>query len=242
MFGKARRLRSEFEREALPHLDALFGTAMRLTRNPRDAEDLVQDALLRAYRFWGHFEAGTNCKAWLLKILTNTFINRYHKARRDRELAQEVRHIGDDEVAETIVSAEAQAASRDPEGALVSRMLSDEVLRALDTLPTDFRLAVVLCDLEELSYKEIADVMECPVGTVMSRLFRGRRLLQKALHDYAVEQGIVKPVAAPQAAAAKPERAEADAFAGTADVVSLADYRTAAKAGGPGPGPGRGRP
>jgi RNA polymerase sigma-70 factor (ECF subfamily) len=205
MFGKARKLRSEFEREALPHLDALFGTAMRLTRNPRDAEDLVQDALLRAYRFWGQFEPGTNCKAWLLKILTNTFINRYHKVRRDQELAREV--AADDDVAESIVSHEAQAASRDPEGALASRVLSDDVIRALESLPTDFRLAVILCDLEELSYKEIADVMDCPVGTVMSRLFRGRRLLQKALHEYAVEQGIIKPAPA------------------AADVVSLADFK-----------------
>jgi RNA polymerase sigma-70 factor (ECF subfamily) len=209
MFGKAAKHRSEFEREALVHLDALYGTAMRLTRNPRDAEDLVQDALLRAYRFWGRFEPGTNCKAWLLKILTNTFINRYHKARRDQELAREVAE--DDDVAESIVSQEAQTRSRDPEGALAARMLSDDVIRALESLPAEFRIAVILCDLEELSYKEIAEAMECPVGTVMSRLFRGRRLLQKTLHDYAVEQGIVK--------AAPAEAAE------SADVVSLDAFR-----------------
>jgi RNA polymerase sigma-70 factor (ECF subfamily) len=208
MLGKARQLRNEFEREALPHLDALFGTAMRLTRNPRDAEDLVQDALLRAYRFWGQFEKGTNCKAWLMKILTNTFINRYHKARREHELALKV--AAEDDATESVLSHEAHAANRDPEGALASRMLSDDVLRALDQLPTDFRLAVVLCDLEELSYKEIADVMDCPVGTVMSRLFRGRRLLQKALHDYAVEQGIIKSV--PAAAVATAEVVDLEAF------------------------------
>src|SRR5687768_10633966 len=115
MFGKARKLRQEFEREALPHMDALFGTAMRLTRNPRDAEDLVQDAMLRAYRFWGQFEPGTNCKAWLFRILTNTFINRYHKNRRDQDLAKQVH--ADEDVAETVVSASAQERSRDPEGA-----------------------------------------------------------------------------------------------------------------------------
>ena len=190
MFGKAGKLRTEFEREALPHLDALYGTAMRLTRNPRDAEDLVQDALLRAYRFWGQFEQGTNCKAWLFKILTNTFINRYHKNRRDLEMAQQV--AAEEDVNESVVSQDAAERSRDPEGAMVRGMLSDDVLRALDGLPHDFRLAVVLCDLQELSYKEIAEIMECPVGTVMSRLFRGRRLLQKQLRDYAVAEGVIK--------------------------------------------------
>jgi RNA polymerase sigma-70 factor (ECF subfamily) len=190
MFGKAGKLRTEFEREALPHLDALYGTAMRLTRNPRDAEDLVQDALLRAYRFWGQFEPGTNCKAWLFKILTNTFINRYHKTRRDQELALQV--AAEDDVNESVVSQEAHERSRDPEGAIVRGMLSDDVLKALDSLPTDFRLAVVLCDLQELSYKEIAEVMDCPVGTVMSRLFRGRRLLQKQLRGYAISEGVLK--------------------------------------------------
>lgn len=193
MFGKARKLRAEFEREALPHADALYGTALRLTRNERDAEDLLQETLLRAYRFWNRFEQGTNCKAWLFKILTNTFINRYHKERREQELALAV--AIEEQTTHEILAHEASHASRDPEGALVSRMLSDDVQRALESLPTEFRLAVLLCDLEELSYKEIADVMGCPVGTVMSRLYRGRRMLQRALHEYAVEQGIIKPVA-----------------------------------------------
>jgi RNA polymerase sigma-70 factor (ECF subfamily) len=196
MFGQARRLRREFEDEALPHLDGLYGVALRLTRNPRDAEDLVQDTLLRAYRYWNKFERGTNCKAWLFKILTNTFINRYHRAKRDREhLAAVAAVVGDDEAAtQDILSHEVAEASRDPEGALASRLLSDDVVRALEMLPAEFRLAVLLCDVEEFSYKEIAEIMDCPVGTVMSRLFRGRRLLQRALHDYAVEQGIIKPV------------------------------------------------
>jgi RNA polymerase sigma-70 factor (ECF subfamily) len=212
MFGKAGKLRTEFEREALPHLDALYGTAMRLTRNPRDAEDLVQDALLRAYRFWGQFEQGTNCKAWLFKILTNTFINRYHKNRRDLEMAQQV--AAEEDVNESVVSQDAAERSRDPEGAMVRGMLSDDVLRALDGLPHDFRLAVVLCDLQELSYKEIAEIMECPVGTVMSRLFRGRRLLQKQLRDYAVAEGVIKDE--------KP----------AADVVDMETFRAAQKKGG----------
>ncbi len=189
MLGGARRQRREFEREALPHLAALHGTALRLTRNERDAEDLVQETLLRAYRYWGKFERGTNCKAWLFKILSNTFINRYHSHRRDVELALA---IAEEPETHDILSREAQLSARDPEGALASRLLSDDVVRALESLPAEFRLAVLLSDVEEFSYKEIADIMECPVGTVMSRLYRGRRLLQRALHDYAVEQGIIR--------------------------------------------------
>ena len=198
MLGEARKLRRQFEDDALPHLNALYGVALRLTRNPRDAEDLVQDTVLRAYRYWHKFERGTNCKAWLFKILTNTFINRYHRTKRDRDHLASVRPIWpryDEEAAtQDILSHEVTEASRDPEGALASRLLSDDVIRALEALPPEFRLAVLLCDVEEFSYKEIAEIMDCPVGTVMSRLFRGRRLLQRSLHDYAVEQGIIKPV------------------------------------------------
>ncbi len=212
MLGQARKLRREFEDEALPHLDALYGVALRLTRNPRDAEDLVQDALLRAYRYWHKFERGTNCKAWLFKILTNTFINRYHRARRDREhLASVAAQVVDDEAAtQDILSHEVAEASRDPEGAVASRLLSDDVVRALETLPAEFRLAVLLCDVEEFSYKEIAEIMDCPVGTVMSRLFRGRRILQRTLHDYAVEQGIIKPVDVIDLAAEREKRPKAE--------------------------------
>jgi RNA polymerase sigma-70 factor, ECF subfamily len=201
MLGEARKLRRQFEDDALPHLNALYGVALRLTRNPRDAEDLVQDTVLRAYRYWHKFERGTNCKAWLFKILTNTFINRYHRIKRDRDHLASVRpswphsHHNDEEAAtQDILSHEVTEASRDPEGALASRLLSDDVIRALEALPPEFRMAVLLCDVEEFSYKEIAEIMDCPVGTVMSRLFRGRRLLQRSLHDYAVEQGIIKPV------------------------------------------------
>lgn len=221
--GKAKRLRAEFEREALPYADALYGTALRLTRNERDAEDLVQDALLRAYRFWHKFEPGTNCKAWLFKILTNTFINRYHKDRRDQELASAY----DEALTQDILVHEASLSSRDPEGALASRMLSGDVRRALESLPTEFRLAVLLCDLEEFSYKEIAEIMDCPIGTVMSRLYRGRRLLQRALHDYAVEQGIIKGVPTEGAATAEKADAEVKTTSGSApeNVASLETYR-----------------
>jgi RNA polymerase sigma-70 factor, ECF subfamily len=212
MFGRARRLRAEFEREAMPHLDALFGTAIRLTRNEGDAQDLVQDTLLRAYRFWHRFEQGTHCKAWLFKILTNTFINGYHKGRREQELAQA--YAAEEAVTADILAREASHASRDPESALASRMLSDDVQRALEAIPAEFRLAVLLCDVEGFSYKEIAEIMDTPVGTVMSRLYRGRRLLQRALHDYAVEQGIIR-------APAEGSGAPADAR----DPIDLAAYR-----------------
>jgi RNA polymerase sigma-70 factor (ECF subfamily) len=187
MLGRAQS-RDSFEQAALVHLDALYATGLRMTRDPRDAEDLVQDTMLSAYRFFNKFEPGTNCKAWLFKILTNTFINKYRKRVRERE----VRDVIDHEDTPSLMSEDVAEASRDPEGTMIGSLLSDDVKKALEAVPYDYRMAVVLCDLEEFSYKEIADIMDCPVGTVMSRLHRGRRLLQKSLHDYAVNQGIVK--------------------------------------------------
>jgi RNA polymerase sigma-70 factor (ECF subfamily) len=166
----------------------LYATGLRMTRDPRDAEDLVQDTMLSAFRFFNKFEPGTNCKAWLFKILTNTFINKYRKRVREREVHEVIDHAD----TPSLMSEDVAEASRDPEGTMVSALLSDDVKKALDAVPYDYRMAVVLCDLEEFSYKEIADIMDCPVGTVMSRLHRGRRLLQKSLHSYAVQQGIVK--------------------------------------------------
>jgi RNA polymerase sigma-70 factor (ECF subfamily) len=190
---RARKLRREFEREALPHAGALYGTALRLTRNARDAEDLVQDTLLRGYQYFAKFEPGTNCKAWLFKILGNLFINRYHARRRDQQKLLEATAHADAAATHDIVAHEVRHAARDPESAVASRLLSDDVVRALEALPPEFRLPVLLCDVEEFSYKEIADILECPVGTVMSRLYRARRLLQRSLHEYAVEQGIIRP-------------------------------------------------
>jgi len=170
------------------HLDSLYATGLRMTRDPRDAEDLVQDTMLTAFRFFHRFEPGTNCKAWLFKILTNTFINKYRKRTRERE----VRDLVEKDETPSLMSEDVAEKSRDPELAILSALVSDDVKRALDGVPYDYRLAVVLCDLEEFTYKEIADIMDCPVGTVMSRLHRGRRLLQKSLREYAIEQGIVK--------------------------------------------------
>ena len=184
--------RNEFERQALAHIDALYGAAYRLTRNPRDAEDLVQDSLLRAYRFWDSFQQDSNCKAWLLRIVTNTFINEYQRRKRSREVldAASAEQQATDGV---LVQAEAKD-KQSPEKMLLERSVSDDVQRALEQLPEDFRTAVILCDMQGLSYKEIADIMECPVGTVMSRLFRGRKLLAAALREFAVAEGYVKDV------------------------------------------------
>ena len=186
-----RHKRSEFERQALVHADSLYGAAYRLTRNPRDAEDLVQDSLLRAYRFWDSFEQDSNCKAWLLRIVTNTFINEYQRKKRSREVL-DAATAEQDATDGVLVHADAND-KQSPEKALLDRSVSDDVQRALDALPDDFRTAVVLCDVNGLSYKEIAEIMDCPVGTVMSRLFRGRKLLASALRGFAEAEGYVKP-------------------------------------------------
>lgn len=186
-----RQKRNEFERQALVHVDALYGAAYRLTRNPRDAEDLVQDALLRAYRFWDSFQQDSNCKAWLLRIVTNTFINEYQRRKRTREVL-DAASAEQDATDGVLVHASARD-KQSPDQAMMAASVSDDVQRALEQLPDDFRTAVILCDMQGLSYKEIAEIMETPVGTVMSRLFRGRKLLAAALKEFAVAEGYVKP-------------------------------------------------
>lgn len=181
------RVREEFEALTLGHLDPLYAAALRLTKNERDAEDLVQDTFLRAYRFFDKFERGTNIKAWLFKILTNTFINRYRRKVKERTVVEDER----DTVHERFMSRDVTESATNPEQYFFDRLLSDDVLRAIDALPIDFRMVVILADLQEFSYKEIAEILDCPVGTVMSRLYRGRKLLQKYLLSYAVEQGVV---------------------------------------------------
>src|SRR6185503_5369263 len=192
---KRRPIISDFEKEALPHLSALYGAALRMTRDPKDAEDLVQEALLRAYRFFDTFEAGTNCKAWLFRILTNVFCNQY----REREREHVVMTEAESSSANLEQFLSGAGAGRDSETALLGRMVSADVEKALAAVPPDFRLAVVLADLEDFSYKEIAEIMDCPAGTVMSRLYRGRKILQGLLYDYAVEQGIISPATASDA-------------------------------------------
>jgi RNA polymerase sigma-70 factor (ECF subfamily) len=191
MLGDSRRpdaIKGEFEELTLEHLDPLYSAALRLTKNERDAEDLVQDTFMRAYRFFDKFERGTNIKAWLFKILTNTFINRYRRKVKERSVVEGSER---DTVHERFMSRDATEYAANPEQYFSDRLLSDDVLRAIDALPIDFRLVVILADLQEFSYKEIAEILACPVGTVMSRLYRGRKLLQKTLRAYAVHAGVL---------------------------------------------------
>jgi RNA polymerase sigma-70 factor (ECF subfamily) len=178
-----------FAEEALGHLDAMYGVACKLTRNPTEAEDLVQDALVKAMRARSQFHAGTNLKAWLFRILTNTFINKYRRGGLERSVLDGPEA---DPLADGWVSASTMRQLRDPETLALTPLVQDEIRAALEALPDDFRMAVVLCDVEEFSYEEIAQIMGCPIGTVMSRLHRGRKLLQRTLYNHALAMGIVK--------------------------------------------------
>jgi RNA polymerase sigma-70 factor (ECF subfamily) len=176
--------REEFEREALPHLDAVYRVALRLARDPSDAGDLAQETMLKAYRAFHQYRPGTNAKAWLLTILRHTFINEYRRAKHRPET------VDVHEAERFTVFRDVQDA--DPEGSFFAQIVDDEVLRAIDALPDEFRETLVLSDVEGLTYAEIAEVTGVPVGTVKSRLFRARQALQKRLYDYAVEMGYVR--------------------------------------------------
>jgi RNA polymerase sigma-70 factor (ECF subfamily) len=178
-----------FSDEALTHLDAMYGVACKLTRNPTEAEDLVQDAFVKAMRARDQFHAGTNLKAWLFRILTNTFINKYRRGGLERAVFD---GPDADPLADGWVSASTMRQLRDPEQLALLPIVEAEIQKALDQLPTEFKLAVVLCDVEEFSYEEIAKIMGCPIGTVMSRLHRGRKLLQRSLYNHALAMGIIK--------------------------------------------------
>ncbi len=189
-FSKPSKDLDEFEILIEQHLDGLFGVALRYTRDRALAEDLVQDTVVRALRFRDRFEPGTNFKAWVYTILTHTFIHRYRRQKREREILDGQNRVDVDRQLHSEVSRE--LAMR-PENAYLENLLSDDVLAALDSIPEDFRTVVVLCDIEGLAYKDIADIVGCPVGTVMSRLYRGRRMLEGKLANLALEQGILKP-------------------------------------------------
>lgn len=175
------RARSEFEEAVFPHMSELYGTAVRLTRSRPEADDLLQEAMLRAWSFWDRFETGTNARAWMHRILMNTFINRYRRKKRERELLSEVdRELGDRPFAEH-AAFEAQADG-----------VGDEVQSALRSLPEEFRQVVLLVDFGDMSYREVADTIGCPIGTVMSRLHRGRRVLKRQLRGYAEAEGYLQ--------------------------------------------------
>jgi RNA polymerase sigma-70 factor (ECF subfamily) len=182
--------RERFERDTAPLLDSLYGAALRMTRNPTDAEDLVQDTMLRAYRAFDRFEPGTNLKAWLFRIMTNAYINTYRKRQR------EPRRVSSDEVEDFDLYQELKnhdpRFSATPESIVLDSLVDSDIVEAIEELPEQFRLAVVLSDIEGFTYAEMAEIMDVPIGTVMSRLHRGRKALQKRLWQVARDRGIVK--------------------------------------------------
>jgi RNA polymerase sigma-70 factor (ECF subfamily) len=178
----------EFEAEALRHLDALYRTALRMTRSEADAEDLVQETFIRAFRFRDQFTLGTNMKAWLFRILTNTFINTYRRKAAQPEVT-DLEGVDEFSLYRRMADDRAASSSPDPEAELLNSVVDTEVTDALEELPEKFRTTVLL-DVEGFSYKEIAEMLSIPIGTVMSRLHRGRKFLQKRLYDLARERGI----------------------------------------------------
>jgi RNA polymerase sigma-70 factor, ECF subfamily len=200
--------RSDFEAQATPFMDALYAAAMRLTRNPSDAEDLVQETYLKAYRGFGGFEEGTNLRAWLYRILTNTFINNYRSKKR-RPDETEFDEVEDLYLYRRLGGLEAANVGRSAEDELLDWFSEAEVKDALEALPEQFRMAVLLADVEGFSYKEIADMLEIPIGTVMSRLHRGRKFMQRELYDFAKARRLL------------PDDAEAPAASRSGSATSL---------------------
>lgn len=180
--------RTAFEAEAIPHMDALLRTALRMTKNENDAQDLVQEAFVKAYRFWDKFEPGSNCRAWLFKIMTNIFINEYRSKTRS-PVTVNVDEIDDNFLYGQLAAGDGTV---NPEEKLFSKIFDADVRKAINNLPDDFRVVVVLAFLEDFSYQEIADIADLQLGTVKSRLHRGRKLLQKELFEYAVNNGYIK--------------------------------------------------
>jgi RNA polymerase sigma-70 factor (ECF subfamily) len=176
----------EFEREALPHMNLLYNYGLRMTNNAADADDLVQETYLKAYRFWDKYEKGTNIRAWLFRILKNSYINRYRKESKEPDT------VDYDDVKNFYNSIRDESADpNDLQETLFGNLLDDDVANAIASLPDDFRTVVILCDIEGLTYEEIAEFVDCPLGTVRSRLHRGRKLLRAKLMEYAKSRGYV---------------------------------------------------
>lgn len=182
---------ASFEDEALPHMDAVYRFALRLSGSSDKAEDLVQDTFFRAYRAWDQYTPGTRCKSWLFTICRNVFLRQRERVQRHDEIISE--NVPQDSVRVPAVNPLwSSALGQDPEGEFFKSVVDAQILEAIDALPDEYRLAVILSDLEGLSYNEVAEMMDVPVGTVKSRLFRGRRQLQKQLYDYAVSEGYIQ--------------------------------------------------
>lgn len=176
----------DFNEEIIPHLDALYNFGLRLTSDPNDAEDLVQDTIVKAYRFFSSYEKGTNAKAWLFRILKNSYINNYRKR------SKKPQEVDYDEVAtfyETIRAERTETS--DLEDKMFRELIDDDISKALDEIPEDFRTVVLLCDVEDFTYEEIANMLDVPIGTIRSRLHRGRNLLKAQLMEYAGKRGYV---------------------------------------------------
>ena len=181
---------ADFERDAMEYAPQLFSAAMRMARNPADAEDLVQETYLKAYRAYDTFEAGTNLKAWLYRILTNTYINKYRRdSRRPNET--DLGEVEDLYLYRRLGSEQSVDAARSVEDQVLDGLVESDIKQAVESLPENFRIPVLLADLEGFAYKEIAEILDVPIGTVMSRLHRGRKALQRALWEYARERGLL---------------------------------------------------
>src|SRR5438270_13814112 len=182
--------RAQFTDLAMEFMPSLYSAALRMTRNPADAEDLVQETYLKAYRAFESFEEGTNLKAWLYRILTNTFINAY-RAKKRRPDESDIDDIENLYLYRRLGGLEGAASGRSAEDVVLDQFTETEVKEAIEALPEQFRLAVLLGDVEGFSYKEIAEILQIPIGTVMSRLHRGRRALQKRLYEFGRQRGLV---------------------------------------------------
>jgi len=182
-----------FVEEALPHLDAVYRFALRLSGSPDEAEDLVQETFLRAFRSWDQYTRGTKAKSWLFTICRNVFLRRRDRSKRHDEIVTATAPRSGSENAPVVNPVWSSAQSLDPEGDFFQSIVDERIVAAIGELPEEYRTAVVLSDIEGLPYAEIAELMDVPVGTVKSRLFRGRRRLQDALYGYAVEMGYISP-------------------------------------------------
>lgn len=177
-----------FEEEALPHLNALYNYARSISYSDQDAEDLVQETFMRAYRYFHQYTPGTNCKAWLFTILRNLYNTKYKKY---KNTPDQVHYEAEEQIYEQIVSEDLTTVIKNPEEEFFENILPDEIVNAIEDLPEKYRSCIVLSDVEDFSYKEIAEILDIPIGTVMSRLHRGRNILKKKLVDFAREKGVI---------------------------------------------------